>query len=261
MNNDNRHIPLEGAFNFREIGGLKTSDGRVLKSGLLFRSDELSKLTKNDLDKFAQLKIKTVVDLRTQNERDSRGDNIPKDSNIKVINISLSHQSRNVNYFQLFWFLTFRSGNFDFEQYIKDHYHSYSFECRSSVNQIFTLLSNPDNLPALLHCTVGKDRSGFISALIQLLCGVDRSVVLEDYMLTNVYAGPRIRKISLLVRWISLFRIKPERMQPLFQAIPEYLNSALDNILSKYDSIEDYLVNAINLDNDVLSKLKNNILE
>ena len=66
---------------------------------------------------------------------------------------------------------------------------------------------DPANLPALIHCTAGKDRTGLIAALVQLLAGVSREVVVADYLLTNRLYAPRARAFTRTMRWISLFRV------------------------------------------------------
>jgi len=77
MNNE-RFIELEGTSNFREIGGLKINDGKMLRPGILFRSDELFQLTDNDLSKLEALNLKVICDLRTPYERKSKPDRLPK---------------------------------------------------------------------------------------------------------------------------------------------------------------------------------------
>lgn len=252
----NRHIKLDGVTNFRDVGGLPTDSKKIMKTGMLFRSDELSKLSDDDLVRIDLLDIKTICDLRTANERKKHLDRLPVKCNVNVINIPLSDQNREVNHFQLFIHLFFNNRKIDFEKFIKDHYHKNAFERTEQINKILTLLSDDKNYPALVHCTVGKDRTGLISALIQLLCGVSRKNVLRDYLMTNHYTEKRIKELAAFIRRISLFRISNDQITPLLEARAEYLDTILDLIFEKYGSVENYLLNACGLHKNILNKIK-----
>ena len=74
---DRRHILLEGSLNLRDLGGYASRDGRVVRSGCVFRSDELHALTDADLDIVRGLGIRVVFDLRNATERDARPNRLP----------------------------------------------------------------------------------------------------------------------------------------------------------------------------------------
>ena len=253
---DNRYLRFDGVCNFRDVGGLRTEDGRFMKTGILFRSDELSKLTDDDLVRIDLLEIKTICDLRTENERKANKDRIPIKCNINVINIPLSDQNREVSHFQLFCGLAFRKDKIDFEKFIKDHYKKNAFERTAQINQILMLLSENKNYPALIHCTVGKDRTGFIAALIQLVCGVSRKNVLRDYLQTNLYIEGKINKLIKYIRRMSLYRISSSQLKPLLEARVEYLDEILSIIYNKYGTIDNYLIEGCGLKKENLSNLQ-----
>lgn len=254
---DTRYIKLEKACNFREIGGLATADGRKTKHGILFRSDELSQLTFNDRKIFSNLNIKTVIDLRGVKEREKKQDRIPTKLNISVFNIPIDHRNQDLKQMQFFLFLIQKKKDFDFEKYIKEHYFGTAFKCTAQIKEIFTLLSDEKNLPSLLHCTVGKDRTGFMSAILQLLAGVPREIVLEEYLVTNKYIGTRVKQIVRMVRIISLFRASIEQIQPMLECRPDYLNNVLDEIFKRYGTVENYLFTACGVDIETQQRLKN----
>jgi len=255
-----RHILLDGAQNFRDIGGLAGENGKIINQGLIFRSDELSKLTEKDHAVFEKLRIKTVCDLRTLNERKALLDKLPPNCGINFVNIPLSDQNRNVNYFQFFFHLTFHGKGINFEQFIKDHYFSNAFNRTEQIKSIFQLVANRKNLPAVIHCTVGKDRTGLLSALIQLLCGVAYKDVMDDYLLTNEYTKVRIEKMIKFIRRMSFFQISAKRLEPLLQARYEYLDDILTKILNKYGSVQAYLTEACNISDETLAELKSILL-
>lgn len=258
--NNSRYIKLEKACNFREIGGLDTSDGKKMKSGILFRSDELSQLTSNDRRIFRDLNIKMIIDLRGVKEREKKIDKIPNGQNIAVFNIPIDHKNQDLKQMQFFLFLIQKSKKFDLDKYMKEHYFGTAFDCTAQIKEILTLLSDEKNIPALIHCTVGKDRTGFTAAILQLLAGVPREKVLEEYMATNKYIAVRVKQITRMIRIMSFFRASMEQIQPMLEVRPGYLNNVLDEIYKRYGSIENYLLTACGIDDSTQQKLKNMML-
>jgi protein-tyrosine phosphatase len=259
--NNGRFIKLDKAYNFREIGGLSTSAGKKMKMSVLYRSDELSKLTAGDRKIFSRLNIKTIIDLRGAQERMKKLDKIPPELNTQILNIPIDHSKQDLKQVEFYRFLINKSEEFDFEQYMKKHYFGTAFECTEQIKEIFTLLSDEKSLPALLHCTVGKDRTGIMAALLQLLAGVPRQVVLDEYMATNKYIVPRTKQIIRVIRFMSFFRAPIERIQPLLEVRPAYLNNVLDEIFNRYGTVENYLLDACGVDNETQQRLKNLMLE
>lgn len=259
--NNTRYIRLDNAYNFREIGGLTSLSGKKFRKGILFRSDELSKLSFNDRKIFEGLGIKSIIDLRGVKEREKKKDRLPANLKIDIRNIPIDHKNQDLKQIQFFLFLIQKSKDFDFEKYIKEHYFGTAFECTSQIKEILTYLSDERNLPSLIHCTVGKDRTGFLSAILQLLAGIDRQTVTEEYMATNKYIGPRVKQIVRMIRILSLFRASIEQIQPLLEVRPDYLNNVLDELFRRYGSVENYLVEGCGMEIDIVHKLKNLITE
>ena len=258
---NNRFIELEGTSNFREIGGLKTSNGSKLKPGILFRSDELFKLTDNDLSTIETLNLKLIIDLRTPNECKLKPDRLPLNLSLKVVNVPFFHQKRDYNQLQIMWFLITNSRKINFEKFIKDHYLNNAFERTAEIGKVITLLSDENNLPVLIHCKAGKDRTGLLSAIIQLIAGVPLNIVLEDYLATNMYMKRKMEDAEKIIRRMSFFRVSSERIKPLLEVRLDYLNSVLNEIFSRYGTIEKYLIEACNLEEYSLQNLKNNLVE
>jgi len=251
-----RIISFDGASNFREVGGLAAQDGRTMKMGLIFRSDELAALSRQDLDRLSRMGLKLVFDLRTPNERKSKPDRLPADPSFRLVHLPIYYHNQDYTRLKLFFMGLQNRGGFDFRPIVKEYYCSIAFESSAQLKEVFTAISDPRNLPVLLHCTAGKDRTGFIAALLQLLSGVPRPAVVDDYLLTNLCFQRRYKKIIRTVRWMSLFRISPEQMQPVLEARPEYLEDILDEILENYGSIEDYLQQSCGLDSKALLDLQ-----
>ncbi len=93
--NEKRCIELEGAFNFRDFGGYKIQNGTKIKTGLLYRSESLARLTNNDLKVIESLGIKVVCDLRADDEVRKEPDRIPNDSGVKSAHIPMKSKRHN----------------------------------------------------------------------------------------------------------------------------------------------------------------------
>lgn len=257
---DNRFMNLEGASNFREIGGLKTAYGN-LKSGILFRSDELFHLTTNDYSLLKKLGIKLIIDLRTPNERKSKPDIFPTDHKTKNINIPFFHQKRDLNQLQIAWFLITNSKKINFEKLIIEHYMNNAFERANEVGMVFNLISEEGNLPALIHCKAGKDRTGLIAALIQMLAGVSREKIIEEYLATNYFMKQKMEAAEKIIRRMSFFRISSDRIKPLLEVRREYLEIVINEILFRYNTVENYLTSACGVEIGTIEKIKSIILD
>ncbi|KPD10078.1 hypothetical protein AM501_00755 [Aneurinibacillus migulanus] len=252
---------FDGLYNFRDIGGYKTLNGRTMKTGILFRSDELSRLSQKDLEKINLLNIKSICDLRTLHEQKSKPSRIKTEQGIKLINVSIQDKSQEFTHLEFFRFLVSKASTIDFRKIMKDMYYNMAFVSHVQINKVITLLSEQNNVPALIHCTSGKDRTGFISAVIQLFVGVPYQTVLNDYLLSNDLIAPRMKKVERFIRWMSLFQVSPDRIKPMLEVRHEYLDEIYNEIKGKYGSIEDYLCQACDVEQRNLQNLKYLLLE
>lgn len=250
---------LSGAPNFRDAGGLTTQSGTKLKTGVLFRSDELSSLSINDWQKLLKIKIRLICDLRTQKEKKSRLTTIPAGENIRIINIPVNPQGQNWNRFHYLTTLIFRAKKLNFKKILTDFYWNFAFSQTEQIREVFSLLSCSQNLPAVIHCTAGKDRTGLVSALIQSVAGACRDAVMENYLLTNHNTAARLEKSLLLMRKMSFNQITKEQLIPFMEARREYLEPVLDEILRRYGSYEEYLSRLCRIRPDQIDGIKNNL--
>lgn len=259
--NYNRLIKFDKVCNFRDMGGFKTEDGRTMKTGILFRSDELSKLSFSDQKILRKLSLKLICDLRTPGERKRKIDNIPKKYGIRQINIPIYPHREDFSRQKFIHYLNQKSDGRDFENLIKEYYRRFAFEQMAKLNELVTLLSCENNLPALIHCSVGKDRTGLISALIQLLAGVSRSMVMEDYLISNSFIEERTKTMIRFIRFISLFRLSSAQLKPMMEVRSRYLDDILDEIFTTYHTIDEYFEKGCGINPLSIQKLRNLILE
>lgn len=243
-----RHLDLDGAFNFRDLGGYSTTSGRKVAWRKLFRSDDLFRLSEADLVLFSDLGIKTVIDLRTKAEANQRG-RFPLESykleyyQRSLLDISADH-SKAVG----------KGAN----DYIFTRYTQILSEGATGIRDVFNRLSEGRSLPAVFHCAVGKDRTGLIAAIMLEVLDVTREQVLQDYALTQ-------NSIESLLSWLD--REAPhlaEQIRTLpavvMSANPENLDRVLNWVDSTYGSVTNYLL-AIGVTKDRTIALREQLLE
>ncbi|MBG9912824.1 protein tyrosine phosphatase [Bacillus xiamenensis] len=256
MNQSN--IKFSKLANFREVGGLQTTDEMVIKQGMIYRSADLSRLTKQDKCTFSTLGIQTVCDLRTSSERKSNPPKIKEHD--KIVHIPMQPDSMMPSKWSMFRMLTTKGRSLSFTPIMKYLYQSMLTERKKEIQQLFTILSDEENYPLMLHCTSGKDRTGFLSALIQLVAGVSVHTVLDEYMRSNEGVQMLVKRQRRFVRMMSLYRVSKEQIQPLLGVQKDYLEDVLKEMMETYGSAERYLIEACEVPEDQLHQMKNILL-
>ncbi|WP_342672976.1 tyrosine-protein phosphatase [Bacillus altitudinis] len=252
------NIQFSKLANFREVGGLQTTDQMVIKQGMIYRSADLSRLTKQDILTFSTLGIQTICDLRTSSERKSHPPKIMEHD--KIVHIPMQPDSMMPSKWTMFRMLIAEGKSLSFTPIMKDVYQSMLYERKKEIQQLFTLLSDEKNYPLMLHCTSGKDRTGFLSALIQLAAGVPVHTVLSEYMRSNEGVKMLVKRQERFVRMMSLYRVSKEQIQPLLGVQQDYLEDVLNEMMDTYGSAERYLLEACDVPKDQLLKMKNILL-
>ncbi|MBW3702166.1 protein-tyrosine-phosphatase [Bacillus aerophilus] len=253
-----RNIQFSKLANFREVGGLQTTDQMVIKQGMIYRSADLSRLTKQDILTFSTLGIQTVCDLRTSSERKSHPPKIMEHD--KIVHIPMQPDSMMPSKWTMFRMLIAEGKSLSFTPIMKDVYQSMLYERKKEIQQLFTLLSDEKNYPLMLHCTSGKDRTGFLSALIQLAAGVPVHTVLSEYMRSNEGVKILVKRQERFVRMMSLYRVSKEQIQPLLGVQQDYLEDVLNEMMDTYGNAERYLLEACDVPKAQLLKMKNILL-
>lgn len=205
-----RHIDLEGAANFRDLGGLETADGRRIRSGRLFRSDSLHRLTAADLEALDALGITTVIDLRAEDEIRRNGPGPLSTTGIRHINFPITDIDSPT----------------DAETTMVEAYLGLMQAAAAGFRDLFQTLAEPDTLPAIVHCMAGKDRTGVAMALILATLGIPDDTIVLDYALSEANMAPLLQlgrgadvDLSTLDIPSNWLEAKPESMQNLLRAI------------------------------------------
>jgi protein-tyrosine phosphatase len=236
---------LPGAVNLRDFGGYATEDGRVVRRHLLYRSGSLAHLSDDGARAFAELGVSLICDLRRQEEKAEEPTPIfrhsPRRLEVPIFPGSALrvHDEGDPARMTLAERIDFMvSIN---RELARDHAEDYA--------RMFDALLEQESGAFLVHCSAGKDRTGFACALILHALGVPEDTVLEDYLLTNSaldfegYVLPR-----LLARYGHEAVPDRDAVMALAGVRPEYLRGAYEAIEAEFEGVEQYLERAIGLD-------------
>ncbi|WP_227981064.1 tyrosine-protein phosphatase [Nocardia spumae] len=219
VNTQDRALPLASVQNARDIGGYRTTDGRVVKTGLVFRSADLSRLSDADSAALAARGLRTVADLRTSYERALSPDRVPAGAALHVHDVigqappqvMASTLSAGSDLYRAF--ITAPGASDAFAGVLRD-----IVDADGSV---------------LFHCSAGKDRTGWTAAVLLTILGVDRDTVNYDFLLSNYYRNA-------------------SEGDALNGVILSALDSAFDQVDQSYGSFDNYVRDGLKLsDNDI----------
>ncbi len=255
-----RRLALQGARNFRDLGGYATSDGRRVRWGRLYRSDALDQLSDADLEHLSRLGIRLVCDLRSAAEREAAPDRLPPARRPALAWLPIGGEGFDPGELQR-RILSGDLEGLDLAELLVEANRSFAREGSPPVAALFERLADPAQLPALVHCTGGKDRAGFAAALVLLALGVPRESVFDDYLLTNYFTHEETERRLRGIRLASLFRTDPERVRPLLGARRAYLEAGLGAIDERWGSFEAYLAQALGVGPERRQRLRANLLE
>jgi protein-tyrosine phosphatase len=233
----NRRVDFEGPSNFRDLGGYPTTDGGVVRTGLVYRADSLHLLTEADLTTIEQLGLRSVFDLRSDEERSTHPNPIADAVQLAVI----GYQRTAGGGERPSWFEEAVDG----EKILRDMYVGMLEHSAPLLGRFFRSLISPEGLPVVFHCHAGKDRTGVIAALILAALGVERETILDDYELTSKY---RKRDDSDASLQKLIERGLPGEAAIGLVGTPRWaMADTLDAIESPYGGIEAYLTGPVGL--------------
>jgi len=238
---------MEAIHNFRDFGGYQTKNGAQIKKGLLYRSGSLDKATNADLDELATLGLKTICDLRSEQERLKEPDRIPDISPITFFNISMrpivDYHSRSLKRLGSLMFGAERKTDYIAESY--KAYRDYATGYLPQLKALFKRISNPENLPVLIHCSAGKDRTGVVSSLIQQMLGVPLDVAMDDYLITNRHMDEYNVNVMRQLSKLAYFGVPWKMYLPLFEARRDYLNAAFSQVKEEFGALDNWMRNGL----------------
>jgi protein-tyrosine phosphatase len=234
---------LEGAPNFRDLGGLPVAGGRI-RPGRLFRSDRLSSLTERDLALLGELDLRLVCDVRSAGERERHPNRLPDGHRAEAMLLDISADLRGDQ--MLIDILSDDPTAAGARRMMIETYRRLPAAFAPCLGRLVARLCAGDCLPAVIHCTAGKDRTGFVVAMLLLALGASRETVFSDYILTDRRQDTPAREGSV-ARLIALrlgFPTEPEVARAIVTVCEEYLETALATIAGRYGGVDAYLSQA-----------------
>jgi protein-tyrosine phosphatase len=236
---------LQGAPNFRAIEALPAADGRRLKRLRLFRSDALHRLSDDDLARLRALRIDTVLDLRRQDEREMSPSRWPHDSAplVRVFDAVPELQAVRAGG----WHESLNDPSFDAERarlWMIETYARMPTALAPAVSAAIThaCTAQTRDTPLLVHCTAGKDRTGFVCAMVLAAVGVPRESILADYFESSV-RRPSAEMAEVLLAYHGIERTPRKRsaLEVITSVQDDFLMTSFRTVERDYGSVEDYL--------------------
>ena len=267
-----RRLPLEGASNFRDVGGYRASNGRYVRWGLVYRSDSLANLTPKDSEYLNHLGIQLVCDVRAEGERARSPDRWPAASpgtsastgnaaSPEFFSVPIGpHRDGTMTAEDL----KKRVAAIDAQTKESIYGYDYAISDAPQYGKILKRIAAGD-LPAVEHCTSGKDRTGVFSAILLTALGIPREVVVQDYLLTTRYmlAPDTIAKTTLDLQRIFGLADPPDAatVKAIMTTRPEMLEATFDLIDKNYGSFDDYLRDGLKISDSELATIRQRLLE
>ncbi|MFI5783458.1 tyrosine-protein phosphatase [Nocardia sp. NPDC051570] len=238
-----RHIEFERLHNFRDLGGYQAADGRTVRWGQLYRSDSLGKLRGEDWDRFLQLGIRTVIDLRYPWEIEAAG-RIPQSDRFAYANHSIEH--RPYEHADV-------DPDIDPWRYLADHYAEVAADGIVEIREVLELIAT-DEGPAVFHCAAGKDRTGLIAALLLTALDISTDQILTDFALTE-RATPHF-----IANWHAQNPGRTLRSPGYGRAHEDIMRLTLEDLTTTYGSPLDYLTTTVGITPTTIERLKDRLL-
>ena len=222
-----RTLEFEGCVNFRDLGGYRTADGRMVAWRTLFRADGLNKLTDADVAQLTDLRVTTVIDLRTRDEAEQRGsfpvDRVP----VTYVGLPLTDVLP----------ATEDLPEWKEASYVASRYGDMVSEGGPMLTSAIHSLATGGALPAVLHCSAGKDRTGVLSALLLAFLGVADETIVADYALS---AAAMERLLERLKAEYPEAQEAVERYAPaILHVVPETMEQFLADLRSRYGTYDE----------------------
>lgn len=215
-----KRINFKGIVNFRDLGDYPSQFGGYTKQDRIYRSSMLFHDNEADINQMEAMNIQTIIDLRSPKEIE-RHPNFFAHTVPNYLTINLSGNADAGRSLEM-------SKHNEDLYFMKNRYLEYLVEAKSEIAKLFKTLIEPNALPAVIHCSAGKDRTGVITYLLLSLSGVDIADIIADYQVSYFYIKNDTRII------------KEGHQQNIYHSYPEIMAGLHQLFTEKYPNIEDY---------------------
>lgn len=233
-------LPLQGAFNVRELGGLPAENDAITKYCSFLRSDGLTHLTNKDIHFLKDFGLKTVIDLRSPDELTTMPNPFAKDKETAYHNIAFAPGEISD---------ATKAERVTSDDFMADFYLFLLSEAKDRVKTIFETIADAQDGVVLFHCTAGKDRTGVLAMLLLGLVGVADYDIAANYQISYTY-----------LRQTKFYKELEETAIPqMLQSKEEWILKSVDYIKKNYGSVLNYLVSC-EVDNDAIALVRNRLI-
>jgi len=251
-----RRIVLDGAANFRDMGGYPAHKNNRIKWGEIFRSGHLASLSNYDHQMLEKIGIRSICDFRSTQEIARQPNRLPDKTPIKTLHLPIVNKTMEpteaatrIMKGDLGWF----TEDFMVNSYLEKINAFHDIWCL-----FFKYLCQRSFRPLLFHCTAGKDRTGVCAALILLTLGVSEKVVIHDHALSNIYNAEQIQQIEKSLRKVG---VDPDKLTDYLTAPKTAMVAVIEHINKKYGTAKDYLLQKANVQVSWIDQLEEDMLE
>jgi protein-tyrosine phosphatase len=259
-------IDIPGTSNLRDLGGYPVADGRTIARGRLYRSEALARPGAGEMhavwheeheERFKSLQVRTVIDLRahTEVEKVPSAWSLATGADIHHLPIPEGVEGTDTNFTAQILsgeLQTFDADDLAYFYRVAIDRRAATFAAAASV------IAQDQQLPVLVHCSAGKDRTGILIALLLEVLGVDRALTVKDYSLTEILRPNRVAAYADMLREAG---VDPQAVRTMFETPARVMELSLAHIDSTYGGAASYLIEAGGLQPTELDALRENLLE
>lgn len=270
-----RTLPVEGMNNFRDMGGYEAENGKMVKWGMLYRSDHIYNATDAGVAYLKKLDIHTIIDYRSDDEI-SKYPNKAVDDTIKTYQLdpvahaaelsaqfTSSKDKEDINLINKIIEQKEDGTLINQADVVLEQYRTFANKEKSkeAFGEMLRITANP-NAPAVLqHCRGGKDRTGFGAMLVLGILGVKKDDLVKDYMLTEENRKERNRVKMEGYKKLTDDKEVLDHLYSFIDTRSEFIAASIDTITQKYGSIEKYVMEELGITCDMIDTMKDMYLE
>ena len=255
-----RLLNFEGIPNFRDLGGYPTADGREVKWGVLYRAATLAESSNADLEGLQKLNLNTLIDFRSAAEKEEEPNHLPDPVGFTVVEIPTLDDGNKAMVKEI----TERIESGDFDGFdpsalMLEANRQFASTFTPQYRQFMQTVVQADGAPVAWHCTAGKDRTGFASAILLRILGVPQDVILQDYMASRENALEARESQLMLLRLLKGDEAA-DKLSVMLGVEEAWLQAAFEQIDATWGSFDNYVRDGLHLTDTDIERLKATLL-
>lgn len=254
---------LDGAPNFRDMAGYESADGRKVRPGKLFRSELLLDVTEKDLSRIEEMRIEVICDLRSPEERRLKQNRWNKEQPVDIIAVDYGYALEAAQ--ATHWRERLADPSFNAEQarnWMMKTYSQMPGALARHLAMLFEKLDSPQTPAVLVHCAAGKDRTGFVCAMLLWALGVSWDAIVVDFLESNQCGRSTDEMVDMVARrhFNGEKPFSVEALLVITGVSEDFLTTAIKVVEQDFGSIDAYLKTACGVHDERRSRLREYLL-